>query len=266
MSQTKKAFSNASPVATDSAVSVRNVSKNYGTVEALKDLSLEFPRGELTSLLGPSGCGKTTLLKIIGGLLKADSGVVEIDGTAVTAPGSDRAFVFQDFALLPWANVLQNVSFGLELRGVAKSEREDIAVKYIKDVGLGGFEKAYPHELSGGMRQRVGLARALSVDSQVLLLDEPFSAVDEQNRRKFQEDMLELVRNENKTFIFVTHSIEEAVYVSDQIAILLPRPSRVSEIIRPTSFRGTDVDNIRRSPEYLDIVDQIWASLRNYVE
>ncbi|MGJ8572031.1 MAG: ABC transporter ATP-binding protein [Hoeflea sp.] len=266
MSQTNDAFTKAVPLNGDSAVSVRNVSKNYGKVEALKNLSLEFPRGQLTSLLGPSGCGKTTLLKIIAGLLKPDSGEVEIEGNIITSPGPDRAFVFQDFALLPWASVIRNVAFGLELRGVAKSEREAIAEKYIKNVGLTGFEKAYPHELSGGMRQRVGLARALSVDAQVLLLDEPFSAVDEQNRRKFQEDMLELVRNENKTFIFVTHSIEEAVYVSDQIAILLPRPSRVSEIIRPTSFRGTGIENIRRSPEYLDIVDEIWASLRNYVE
>lgn len=266
MSQTSDALEMPAPVEMDSAVSVRNVSKNYGAVEALRDLSLEFPRGQLTSLLGPSGCGKTTLLKIIAGLLEPTSGEIVIEGKKVTGPGPDRAFVFQDFALLPWASVIRNVAFGLELRGVAKSEREAIAEKYINDVGLSGFEKAYPHELSGGMRQRVGLARALSVDSQVLLLDEPFSAVDEQNRRKFQEDMLELVRNENKTFIFVTHSIEEAVYVSDQIAILLPRPSRVSEIIRPTSFRGADVENIRRSPEYLDIVDQIWASLRNYVE
>jgi len=162
--------------------------------------------------------------------------------------------------------VMRNVSFGLEMRGVAKAEREDIAARYIKEVGLEGFENAYPHELSGGMRQRVGLARALSVDAEVLLMDEPFSAVDEQTRRKFQEDLLGLVQNENKTFIFVTHSIEEAVYVSDQIAILLPRPSRVHEIIRPSGFRDRGVDNIRRDPEYLDIVDQIWASLRTYVE
>ena len=249
-----------------SAVSVRNITKNYGDVEALRDMSLEFPRGQLTSLLGPSGCGKTTLLKIIAGLLEPTSGYVEVNGKTVSGPGPDRAFVFQDFALLPWATVLNNVAFGLEMRGVPRSEREAIAEKYIGDVGLSGFEHSYPHELSGGMRQRVGLARALSVDADVLLMDEPFSAVDEQTRRKFQEDLLNLVQNENKTFIFVTHSIEEAVYVSDQIAILLPRPSRVSEIIRPSSFRNKGVENIRRDPEYLDIVDDIWSSLRTYVE
>ncbi len=251
---------------TENAVSVRNVYKNYGDVEALRDLSLDFPKGQLTSLLGPSGCGKTTLLKIIAGLIPANSGEVLVNGKPVTGPGPDRAFVFQDFALMPWASVIRNVAFGLELRGVARSEREAVAEKYIGEVGLKGFENSYPHELSGGMRQRVGLARALSVDAQVLLMDEPFSAVDEQTRRKFQEDLLGLVQNEDKTFIFVTHSIEEAVYVSDQVAILLPRPSRVSEIIRPRSFRDKHVDSIRRDPEYLDLVDRIWTSLRTYVE
>jgi NitT/TauT family transport system ATP-binding protein len=250
----------------ENAVSVRNVSKTYGDVEALKDLSLDFPRGQLTSLLGPSGCGKTTLLKIIAGLLVPNSGEIEVNGKSVTGPGPDRAFVFQDFALLPWASVLRNVAFGLELRRVGRAEREGIAQHYIDDVGLSGFENSYPHELSGGMRQRVGLARALSVDAQVLLMDEPFSAVDEQTRRKFQEDLLSLVQNHSKTFIFVTHSIEESVYVSDQIAILLPRPSRVSEIIKPGGFRNKGADNIRRDPEYLDIVDEIWSSLRSYVE
>lgn len=266
MSPTNSAAAEATTPEFESAVSARNISKNYGDVEALRDMSLEFPRGQLTSLLGPSGCGKTTLLKIIAGLLEPTAGEVEVNGKKVTGPGPDRAFVFQDFALLPWATVIRNVAFGLEMRGVAKSEREAIAEKYIKEVGLAGFEQSYPHELSGGMRQRVGLARALSVDAQVLLMDEPFSAVDEQTRRKFQEDLLSLVQHENKTFIFVTHSIEEAVYVSDQIAILLPRPSRVSEIIRPSSFRNKGVDNIRRDSEYLDIVDEIWASLRTYVE
>ncbi len=266
MSQTRDAFGQADVAPADNAVVARNIFKNYGDVQALENLSLEFPRGQLTSILGPSGCGKTTLLKIIAGLLAPSAGEIEVNGQAVTGPGPDRAFVFQDFALLPWASVVRNVAFGLELRGVAKSEREGIAEKYICDVGLNGFENSYPHELSGGMRQRVGLARALSVDSQVLLMDEPFSAVDEQTRRKFQEDLLALVQNENKTFIFVTHSIEEAVYVSDQIAILLPRPSRVSEVIRPSDFRAKGVENIRRDPEYLDIVDEIWASLRTYVE
>jgi len=265
MSQIKPIRPGVQPMV-DIAVSARNVSKTYGTVEALRDLSLDFPRGKLTSLLGPSGCGKTTLLKIIAGLLQPNSGQITVNGKPVTGPGEDRAFVFQDFALMPWATVLRNVAFGLELRRVPRAEREDIAAKYIKDVGLGGFEQSYPHELSGGMRQRVGLARALSVDAEVLLMDEPFSAVDEQTRRKFQEDLLALVQNQNKTFIFVTHSIEEAVYVSDQVAILLPRPSRVSEIIRPTGIRGKSPDSIRRDPEYLDIVDRIWASLRSYVE
>ena len=250
----------------ENAVTVKNVYKNYGDVEALRDLSLEFPKGQLTSLLGPSGCGKTTLLKIIAGLLPATQGEVLVNGQPVNKPGPDRAFVFQDFALMPWASVIRNVAFGLELRGVNKSERESIATKYIKDVGLTGFEHSFPHELSGGMRQRVGLARALSVDSPVLLMDEPFSAVDEQTRRKFQEDLLNLVKNENKTFIFVTHSIEEAVYVSDQVALLLPRPSRVSEIIKPSSFKNKDINSIRKDSEYLDTVEKIWKSLRSYVE
>ena len=266
MSQIKNSDEDVQNMEKPIAVSVQNISKNYEDVEALKNMSLNFPKGELTSLLGPSGCGKTTLLKIIAGLLEPSSGSVAVNGRKVTGPGVDRAFVFQDFALMPWASVLQNVSFGLEMRGMNKNERESIAQNYIGEVGLQGFEKSFPHELSGGMRQRVGLARALAVDADVLLMDEPFSAVDEQTRRKFQEDLLQLVANKNKTFIFVTHSIEEAVYVSDQIAILLPRPSRVSEIIRPSNFRAKGVDAIRRDPEYLDIVDNIWNSLRSYVE
>jgi len=266
MSQIKNTDEDVQNMEKPIAVSVQNISKNYEDVEALKNMSLNFPKGELTSLLGPSGCGKTTLLKIIAGLLEPSSGSVSVNGRQVTGPGADRAFVFQDFALMPWASVLQNVSFGLEMRGMNKNERESIAQNYIEEVGLEGFEKSFPHELSGGMRQRVGLARALAVDADVLLMDEPFSAVDEQTRRKFQEDLLQLVANKNKTFIFVTHSIEEAVYVSDQIAILLPRPSRVSEIIRPSNFRAKGVDAIRRDPEYLDIVDNIWNSLRSYVE
>ena len=210
---------------TDAAVELRNVSKTYaGGAHALDAINVEFPRGQLTSLLGPSGCGKTTLLKIIAGFLPATSGEVLVNGKSVVGPGPERAFVFQDFALMPWASVLGNVAFGLELRRVSKAERQQTARPYIAEVGLAGFEDKYPHELSGGMRQRVGLASALAVKSEVLLMDEPFSAVDEQNRRKFQEDLLRLRENEKKTFVFVTHSIEEAVYVSDRIVPLSLAP------------------------------------------
>ncbi len=251
---------------TPNAVEVRGIGKRYGAeIEALHDVSLDFPLGELTTLLGPSGCGKTTLLKIIAGLLRPDTGEVRVDGRVVDGPGPERAFVFQDFALMPWATVLRNVGFGLELRGVARSEREDVARKYIADVGLSGFERGYPHELSGGMRQRVGLARALAVKADVILMDEPFSAVDEQTRRKFQEDLLELLAIERKTVIFVTHSIEEAVYVSNQIVLLSRRPGSVSRVIRMSLDRSGSPDEIRRAVPYLDTVEEIWQLLKQYL-
>jgi NitT/TauT family transport system ATP-binding protein len=250
----------------DAAVEVRSICKNYGDVEALRLIDLDFPRGKLTTLLGPSGCGKTTLLKIIAGLVEPTSGEVRVSGKIITGPGPERAFVFQDFALMPWATVMRNVAFGLELKRMGKAERQSIARHYIAEVGLTGFEDKYPHELSGGMRQRVGLARAFAVNAEVLLLDEPFSAVDEQNRRKFQEDLLQLVAKERKTFIFVTHSIEEAVYVSDRIVLLSRRPSRVAQIIEPKIDRTASPDAIRRDQGYLDTVEEIWQGLKHYVD
>lgn len=250
----------------ESIVEVRDICKRYNDIEALRNVNLSFERGKLTTLLGPSGCGKTTLLKIIAGLVPATSGQIQINGKIVTGPGPERAFVFQDFALMPWASVLRNVAFGLELKRVPLSERHRIAKHYINEVGLTGFEDKYPHELSGGMRQRVGIARAFSVNADVLLLDEPFSAVDEQNRRKFQEDLLNLVEKERKTFIFVTHSIEEAVYVSDRIVLLSPRPGRVSHIVEPNIDRSATPDVIRRDKGYLDVVEEIWQGLRQYAE
>ncbi len=249
------------------ALRVTHLMKQYpGGIRALEDISFDMPKGELTTIIGPSGCGKTTTLKIVAGLVEATSGEVMIDGSRVRGPGPERAFVFQDFALMPWASVLRNVGFGLELRGMGKSEREAIARDYIAKMNLRGFEDAYPHQLSGGMRQRVGLARAMAVDADILLMDEPFASVDEQIRRKFQEDLLRLLSEEKKSVVFVTHSIEEAVYLSDQIVILTPAPAHVSKIVRPGIDRTGESQSIRRSSAYLDCVESIWAELRDYLE
>ena len=253
--------------ADEPAVRVVELTKDYpGGVRALEGVTFDVPAGQLTSLIGPSGCGKTTTLKIVAGLIPATSGEVIVDGRSVTGPGPERAFVFQDFALLPWANVLRNVAFGLELRGVPRAERETTAREFIAKTNLTGFEEHYPHQLSGGMRQRVGLARALAVDADILLMDEPFASVDEQIRRAFQEDLLRLLSDARKTVMFVTHSIEEAVYVSDQIVILTRGPGRVSNAVRPEIARDGSPDEIRRSHGYLDAVEEIWAELRGYVE
>jgi NitT/TauT family transport system ATP-binding protein len=248
-------------------VEVKEVSKSYdGGVEALDNVCLMLPQGRISTFLGPSGCGKTTLLKIIAGLLPPSRGEVWVKGVKVDGPGPERAFVFQDFALLPWANVLRNVAFGLELRGVPPETRHEIAHRHIVEVGLESFAASYPYQLSGGMRQRVGLARALAVDADIILMDEPFSSVDEQTRRKFQEELLDLLEHKKKTVIFVTHSIEEAAYLSDQIILLSQRPGRVTNIIRPNIDRmGRTPDEIRRDKNYLDAVDEIWQILKHYV-
>lgn len=251
----------------DATVRVRNLTKEFpGGIRALEGVTFDAPEGELTTLIGPSGSGKTTTLKIIAGLLEATAGDVLVQGRPVRGPGPERAFVFQDFALMPWATVLRNVAFGLELRGVPKAQREAVAHEYIAKMNLTGFEDAYPHQLSGGMRQRVGLARALAVDAEILLMDEPFASVDEQIRRVFQEDLLRLLSEEKRTVVFVTHSIEEAVYVSDQVVILTRGPARVSKVVRPAINRQGASKDIRSSRAYLDCVESIWDELRGYLE
>jgi len=254
-------------VSDNAIVEVKEVGKTYdGSVEALKGVNLALPQGRISTFLGPSGCGKTTLLKIIAGLIPPSRGEIWVKGKKVDGPGPERAFVFQDFALLPWANVLRNVAFGLELRGLAVEKRHEIARRHIAEVGLESFAASYPHQLSGGMRQRVGLARALAVDADIILMDEPFSSVDEQTRRKFQEELLDLLEHKQKTVLFVTHSIEEAAYLSDQIVLLSPRPGTVTNIIHPNIDRkGRSPDEIRRDKNYLDTVDEIWQILKHYV-
>jgi NitT/TauT family transport system ATP-binding protein len=234
-------------------------------VEALKDVSLEIRDGEFLTVLGPSGCGKTTLLRILAGLEHFDSGEITVSGKPITGPGPERAMVFQSFALLPWATVLQNVAFGLELRGVPKAQRENHAEELIELVGLSGFERRRPGELSGGMQQRVGLARALAVDPEILLMDEPFGALDEQTRRLLQEELLAIWEQSRKTVIFITHSMEEAVLLGDRVVLMSTRPGRIVEIVdvpleRP---RASAVDDLSGSVEFAAITADLWRRLRD---
>jgi NitT/TauT family transport system ATP-binding protein len=243
-------------------IAVEGVSKAFGAVQALVDVDVRVAAGELLSVIGPSGCGKTTLLKIIAGLVPADRGRVTVGERVVRGPGRECSVVFQDFALLPWATVQKNVEFGLLLRGVAREERAARARRAIAKVGLGGFEAAYPAQLSGGMQQRVGLARALAVNPQVLLMDEPFASIDEQTRRLFQDDLLRLWSEERKTIVLVTHSMEEAVYLSDRVVILSPRPGRVHRVLEVPLPRPREAGDVRATAEFARLVDDVWKILR----
>jgi ABC-type nitrate/sulfonate/bicarbonate transport system ATPase subunit len=252
----------------DAVIRLTGVEKSFqargGTVQALRGVELTVADNEFVALLGPSGCGKTTLLRIIAGLERPEAGTVEIDGQAVRGPGLERAMVFQSFALLPWKNVLDNVAFGMRMRKVPQRAREEQARRLIETVGLAGFEKLLPHELSGGMQQRVGLARALAVQPSVLLMDEPFSALDEQSRRLLQEELVSIWEAQPKTVVFVTHSMEEAVLLADRVILMSAGPGRIVETVeiplpRP---RSKAVDDIEASKDFAEITNYLWKSLR----
>ena len=228
---------------------------------ALDQISFAVQPNEFVSIIGPSGCGKTTLLHILDGLMQPDEGEVSIHGRRVTGPGRDRAMVFQDFALLPWATVLNNVAFPLELCGIPRPERERRAGPVIDLVGLSGFEGYYPHTLSGGMQQRVGLARALVVDPDTLLMDEPFGALDAQTRHQLQDELLQLWQAHPKTVVLVTHDMEEAVYLSDRMLVLTPRPARIAREIAVPLSRPRDF-TVRRTAAFAELVEQVWDSLK----
>lgn len=246
-------------------ISARNLrvvyeSNNTHTV-ALKYFNLDVRKHEFLSIVGPSGCGKTTFLRVLAGLIKPSFGEVKIEGKRITGPGQDRAVVFQENALLPWRNALRNVQFGLEMRGVPNKGLTR-AKEMIRLVGLEGFEKHYPSELSGGMRQRVGLARALAVDPEILLMDEPFGSIDAQTRENMQDELLKIWQLHKKTVIFSTHSIEEAIYLSDRLAVVTCRPGKVKRILEVDLPRPREYAQ-KMSPEFVELRRRVWELIKN---
>ena len=243
---------------------LRNISKTFTSekgekVESLSSISLDIENQEFVCLLGPSGCGKTTLLRIIAGLDQASTGTVELGGTLIDRPNPQLAMIFQEYSLYPWRTVVANIDFGLEIRKIPKEERHSIVKKYVEIVGLAGFENNYPYELSGGMRQRVAVARALAVDPSILLMDEPFGALDAQTRNMLQQEILKIWEKTKKTILFVTHSVDEAVFMADRIVVLTPRPGRICEVIpipstRPRDRTSVEFAKVRRY--VLDLINQ----------
>ncbi len=234
-------------------------------VEALRDVSIEVEAGQFVSMVGASGCGKTTLLRIVDGLIKPTSGEISVGGRPVSGPGPDRGFVFQHDALFPWRTVLDNVIFGLEVQGKRKGESRERADGLIKLVGLNGFEHHFPHELSGGMRQRANLARALTIDPDVLLMDEPFAALDAQTREIMQAELLRIWRSNRKTVLFITHQIDEAVYLADKVIVMTSRPGRVKAVLEVDIPRPREL-SVKRTPRFLELVDEIWKMLEEEVK
>jgi NitT/TauT family transport system ATP-binding protein len=229
-------------------------------VLALDEVSLEVRRREFIALLGPSGCGKSTLLYLVGGFLPTVRGAISIEGKPVAGPGPDRGIVFQHFALFPWKTVRSNVLYGLEKLGVARGERERRAQSFIDMVGLHGFEESYPSQLSGGMKQRAAIARTLAIDPEILLMDEPFGALDAQTRSLMQSELLGIWQRSPKTVIFVTHDVQEAVYLAQRVVVMSARPGRVKAIVDANLDRADP--GIFKSKAFIDKVDEIWNLVR----
>ncbi len=244
-------------------ISIQNLGKTYRTDDsetvAIEDFNLDIRKGELISIVGPSGCGKTTLLRMIAGLLEPTSGVILIDGQECIGTGPDRGMVFQDYALFPWRSVRKNIEFGLEIAGVSKEERKVKSDELLKMVGLESFADSRIHELSGGMKQRVAIARALATHPAVLLMDEPFGALDAQTRNLMQESFIKILEQTDQTVIFITHSVDEAVYISDRIVVLTKRPATIKSVFEIPWAWPRD----RAAPEFTALRKEILEELRS---
>jgi NitT/TauT family transport system ATP-binding protein len=243
---------------------IRNLTKTYsaGEVVALQDINLEVEPYESICILGPSGCGKTTLLRILDCLIPRDRGEIFMAGEQICRPRPDVAMVFQHFGLFPWKRLDENIAYGLELRRCPKQEMTATVARYIELMGLKGFEKSYPHQLSGGMQQRAGLARALAINPSLLLMDEPFGSLDAQTREMMQEELLRVLETEKKTMIFVTHSIDEAILLGDRIVMMSRRPGRIREIIPVDIPRPRKIISVRANPRYIDLRTRLWEMLK----
>lgn len=240
----------------------KTFSDDRHVVKAIDGFSLTIQQGEIVCLLGPSGCGKTTVLRIVAGLESKSGGSVKVCGESVSSAGSDRGLVFQEFALFPWRTVRKNIEFGLEIKMLPVEERHEVSSKLIELVGLAGFENAHPGKLSGGMKQRVGIARALANDPAVLLMDEPFGSLDAQTRNLMQRELLRIWSATKKTILFVTHSVDEAVFLADRIVVMTARPGRVKEIIPIPITRPRD----RTSPEFISVRGKVLSVLETEFE
>jgi NitT/TauT family transport system ATP-binding protein len=229
---------------------------------ALDRINATVRKGELITLLGPSGCGKTTLLRLTAGLIASDEGRITIAGTSVTGPRKDACMVFQNFGLLPWRTVIGNVEFPLEIDGVGAAERADLAGHFLELVGLAAFSEHFPHELSGGMQQRVGIARALMRKPILIFMDEPFGALDAQTRELLQEELVRILERDQRTMVFITHSIDEAIVLGDRIVVMSARPGRVREVLEVGLTRPRNVQAARNSERYAELRQHIWEELR----